>query len=111
VTVGYFQTLAPRDAEAIAEHFRGHEADLVVNGYGVANNQAAYFTVDGLEDARGELKGMAIAFSADDPHVTFGVSPANPRDVHNVPKKAQFAMGPFKVHALFHLQQGTKTFW
>jgi len=111
MTVGYFRNLMPYQAEKIAEHFRGKSAYLYITGYGVAKEQAAYFTVQGAEEARADLTAMGVQFSADDPHVTFGVSPGNPRDVHGVPKKAQQAVGPYKFLATFHLKQGTKSLW
>lgn len=111
VTVGYFQNLTDHDAETLAERFRGHDLDVAITGYGVANQQAAYFTVDGIDDARAVLAGTNLRFTADDPHVTFGVNPANPRDVHGVPKQAQQNIGPYRIHAEFHLMQGAKKLW
>lgn len=111
VTIGYFQHLSTPQAAALNDHFNGQSAELAIDGYGVANNQAAYFTVRGVEEARQVLQGLKIPYSADDAHVTFGVSPDNPRDVHNVPKKAQAPVGPFKFTAQFHLMQGPKKVW
>lgn len=111
VTVGYFKKLAPYQAERVAQTFRGQDTYLYLDGYGVANKQVAYFTVQGCDTAREALKGMGIAFAGDDPHVTFGVSPGNPRDVHGVPKKAQWPLSPQKLLAYYHLKQGSRNIW
>lgn len=111
LTVGYFRKLMPHQANEIAQRFRGKDAYLHIDGYGVANQQVAYFTVQGSEEARTTLKGLGIQFSGDDPHVTFGVNPGNPRDVHGVPKKAQKPLSPYKLLATFHLKQGSKNLW
>ena len=39
----------------------------------------------------------------DDPHVTIGVSPEHPQDVHGVPKLAQHPFGPLQVRASYQL--------
>lgn len=111
MTVAYFRKLEPYQAERLAQRFRGKETYLFIDGYGVANRQVAYFTVQGTEEARSALTGMGLRFSADDPHVTFGVSPTNPRDLHGVPKQPQQALGPHKLLAQFHLKQGSKNLW
>lgn len=111
VTLAYFRKLEPYQAERLAQHFRGKETYLYIDGYGVANGQAAYFTIQGTEEARAIVGGMNLPFSADDPHATFGVSPGNPRDVHGVPKKPQQSLSPYKFLASYHLQQGTRNIW
>ncbi|HEY9855786.1 MAG TPA: hypothetical protein V6D05_08635 [Stenomitos sp.] len=111
LTVGYFRDLRPYQAEKIAETFRGKDAYVYINGYGVVNQQVVYFTIQGAEEPRQTLTAMGVQYSADDPHVTFGVCPGNPRDLHGVPKKAQQAIGPYKFLARFHLKQGTKNLW
>lgn len=111
VTVGYFKKLLPYQAERIAEMFRRKDAYLYIDGYGVANKQVAYFTVTGVDEARTALQKQGIAFEGDDPHVTFGVSPVNPRDLHGVAKKAQQQVGPYKLLAQYHFKQGAKNLW
>lgn len=111
VTLGYFRKLAPHQANELAQRFRGQETYLYLDGYGVANKQVAYFTVKGCEEAHAFLEGLRIPYAADDPHVTFGVSPGNPRDVHGVAKKAQHPLSPIKFLASFHLKQGSRTLW
>lgn len=111
VTVGYFQKLERSDAAQIAEHFRNRNAEIQVTGAGTAKGQVAFFTVEGLELARTQLHDLKVTFAADDPHSTFGVSPANPHDVHGVPKKAQRPLGPYRVTAQYHLMQGTHRIW
>lgn len=111
LTVGYFRKLMPHQADQIAQTFRRKDTYLYIDGYGVANKQVAYFTVQGCEEARATLKGFGIQFDSDDPHVTFGVHPGNPRDVHGVPKKAQQSLSPYKLLASFHLKQGSKNIW
>lgn len=111
VTVGYFNDLEPRQAQQLAEQFQRQGTDLTLDGYGIANQQAAYFTLQGLDEARHLMNDDQLRFSADDPHVTFGVNPGNPRDVHGVPKKALRPVGPFRIHAAYHLMQGEKTLW
>lgn len=111
VTVGYFKKLLPYQAQRVAELFQRKDAYLYIEGYGVANKQAAYFTVTGVEDARATLKQQGIEFSGDDPHITFGVCPSNPRDIHGVPKKALQGVGPYKLLAQYHFKQGSKNLW
>lgn len=111
VTVGYFKKLAPHQAEKLAQRFRGQDAYLYLDGYGVANRQVAYFTVRGCEESRTALDGLGIAYSGDDPHVTFGVNPGNPRDVHGVPKKLQTSISAHKLLAYYHLKQGSRNLW
>lgn len=111
VTVGYFRKLMPHQANQLAQKFRGQDAYLYLDGYGVANRQVAYFTVKGCEEGRAALDALRIPYVADDPHVTFGVSPANPRDVHGVAKKAQTPLSAQKLLASFHLKQGSKNLW
>lgn len=111
VTVGYFKKLLPYQAQRIAELFQRKEAYLYLDGYGVANQQVAYFTVAGIDEAREALKQQGIPFEADDPHVTFGVSPSNPRDVHGVAKKALHKVGPYKLIAQYHFKQGARNLW
>ncbi|MBO9539605.1 hypothetical protein J7643_03330 [bacterium] len=111
VTVGYFKKLLPHQAQRIAELFKNKDAYLYVEGYGVANNQVAYFTVSGVDEARTALKQQGIVFEGDDPHITFGVSPTNPRDVHGVSKKAIHPVGPHKLLAQYHFKQGSNNLW
>lgn len=111
VTVGYFQKLNGDQARAIGTHFRGRRATVVIDGYGVANQQVAYFAIKGIDEGRQELQGLKVAYDADDPHVTFGVSPAKPRDVHHVAKKAQHPLSAFTMEGEYHLMQGAKQVW
>lgn len=112
VTIGYFQNLTPAQSEQLREHFHGQRSQVTINGWGVAANQAAYFTLAGdVDSARQFLQQAHIAFTADDPHVTFGVNPSNPRDVHNVPKPSQHALPPITLMGDVSLMQGTKTLW
>lgn len=111
VTVGYFKKLMPYQAQRVAEMFQRKDAYLHIEGYGVANGQVAYFTVTGIDEARAALKQQGIEFESDDPHITFGVSPTNPRDVHGVPKKATQKVGPYKLLAQYHFKQGAKNLW
>lgn len=112
VTVAYFQNLSRNSAEKLAESFRHQALPLKVEGWGVAKQQAAYFTVSGLQDLRKRLHGVVPeSFSADDPHVTIGVVPGNPHDVHGVPKPAQTAITPITVTGDVHLRQGDDILW
>ena len=111
VTVGFFPKLNVEKAKAIGVRFRGKRLSLTIDGYGVANQQVAYFTVAGLEEDRKVLQGLKVPYDADDPHVTFGVCPANPRDVHHVSKKAQHAIAPVALEGEYHLMQGKKAIW
>lgn len=110
-TIGYFQNLEPKQAQEIALAFRGKDAVITLDGYGVYNKQCSYFTVKGLEEARKFLSSKGVRFHCDDPHATFGVCPTNPRDAHGVPKKAQQYVGPYLIKGQFHFMQGSKIFW
>lgn len=111
VTVGYFQKLNGDQARTLGAHFRGRRATIVIDGYGVANQQVAYFAIKGIDEGRQELQGLKVSYDADDPHVTFGVCPANPRDVHHVSKKAQHPLPAATMEGEYHLMQGTKEIW
>lgn len=111
VTIGYFQSLDPQQAQELTAGFRGKQATITLDGYGVYNKQCAYFSVKGIDEARRILSGKGIRFTCDDPHVTFGVCPANPRDAHGVPKKAQKMVGPYAITGEYHFMQGSKIVW
>lgn len=111
VTVGFFRDLTQVQMGQLAHHFQGQTTPIVVDGFGVVQNQAAYFTVSGIEAARQTLQGLDLRYEGDDPHVTIGVRPEAPKDVHGVPKKAQRPEGPFRLQGTFHLKQGTRTIW
>lgn len=103
-TVAFFhEPLSPQNLDDLAARFKDHDVDLAVTGTGVANQQVAYLTIEGLKDARQALQSVNLHGEQDDPHATIGASPANPRDVHGVPKPAQQAVGPFHLQARFHL--------
>jgi hypothetical protein len=111
VTVGFFPKLNLDQAKALSARFRGRHAQIVIDGYGVANQQVAYFTIKGIDEGRQDLQGLKVPYDADDPHVTFGVCPANPRDVHHVAKKAQHPLPATTMEGEYHLMQGTKQVW
>ncbi|MDB5099397.1 MAG: hypothetical protein JWM80_3818 [Cyanobacteria bacterium RYN_339] len=112
-TVAFFhQALTAEQVKLLEAHFKGKQENLAVSGWGVAGDQVAFMTVTGVDKARVFLKDHAIDGAMDDPHVTIGVSAANPRDVHGVPKLAQHPFTPLKVHATYQLYQpaqGTMT--
>jgi hypothetical protein len=103
-TVAFFHQQLTKDQVTLLErHFKGKQQTLKVAGWGVAGNQVAFMTVNGIEDARSFLKANGLEGSMDDPHVTIGVSPEHPQDVHGVPKLAQHPFGPLQVKASYQL--------
>lgn len=112
VTVAYFRKLSGRSAQKLAETYRHRQVELTVTGWGVAERQSAYFAVSGLEDWRSTIYAMQVdPFTADDAHVTFGVSPQGRRDVHGVAKQAQHALRPLDLVGDVHLKQGNRRIW
>lgn len=112
VTVAYFHQLSHGSAQKLADRFKGHTAELKVPGWGVANNQAAYFVATGVNPYREQIHGaIPEHFSADDPHMTFGVHPSKPKDVHGVPKPQLTALQPLRVVGDIHLHQGDDILW
>jgi hypothetical protein len=108
-TVAFFhQALTAEQVALLEGRFKGKQQTLAVAGWGVAQDQVAYMAVGGVEEAREFLTAHGIDGSMDDPHVTIGVSPAHPQDVHGVPKLAQHPCGPLKVKARYQLYQPAK---
>jgi hypothetical protein len=102
-TIAFFHKKLPDSlADRFEGRFKGKSEQITINGSGIANHQVAYLTLAGIDDARKDLKGMGLAGDMDDPHITIGASPSNPRDIHGVPKLAQQAAGPFEVKASYH---------
>lgn len=103
-TVAFFHVVLPETTlEALDHSFRGKDEHLTINGTGVVNQQVAYLTLAGLDAPRAALKTLGLAGDMDDPHITIGASPGNPRDIHGVPKPAQRPVGPYEVDATYHL--------
>lgn len=111
VTVGFFRTLAPYQAERMRARFQGESLHIRLTGYGVAGERVAYCTVEGAEPVREWLRQQQIPFEADDAHCTFGVHPDNPRDIHRVPKPMQRPMTVRQVLTDIHLCQGKRALW
>ena len=111
VTVGYFKHLSADELQRLRRQFDGKKAQLTVTGYGVANKQVAYFSVEGIEADRRFLQGEGLRYDATDAHITFGVSPKTPRDVHGVAKKAQKPIEPVTIEGEYHLKQGQRVIW
>lgn len=112
ITVGYFHQLSRNSLEKLSQHFKGHTAEVKIPGWGVAQNQAAYFVVTGINPYREQIhKLVPENFSSDDPHVTFGVHPNKPKDVHGVPKPQLTAIPPMRLVGDLHLHQGDAVLW
>jgi hypothetical protein len=112
ITVAYFHQLSRHSAQQLAEKLKGHTAEVKIPGWGVVQNQAAYFTVTGINPYREQIRATVPEhFSADDAHVTFGVHPTKPKDVHNVPKPQLTALTPLRLVGDLHLKQGDTTLW
>jgi len=111
VTVGFFRSLMPYQAERMRARFQGQAVHVRLTGTGVVRDQVAYCTVEGVEPLRAWLREQQIPFEADDAHCTFGVHPGNPRDVHRVPKPLQQPMTVRQVLTEIHLCQGKRALW
>ncbi|MBC7541499.1 MAG: hypothetical protein H7338_02075 [Candidatus Sericytochromatia bacterium] len=112
VTVAYFKTLSPGSAQKLAERYQHAAVPLKITGWGVAQQQAAYFTVQGLQDWKPTIQTIVPdTCVGDDPHVTFGVHPGKPKDVHGVPKPLQNHLVPMDVIGDVHLKQGDRIVW
>jgi hypothetical protein len=112
MTVAYFQNLSRNSAQKLAELFQKRSTSLEVTGWGVAKDQAAYFTVTGIEAWRSQIKAaIPESFSATDPHLTFGVHPDKRKDVHGVPKPQQHTLPAMRVTGDVHLKQGDVVHW
>jgi hypothetical protein len=112
ITVAYFQNLSRNSAQKLAELYQHKTADIQVTGWGNCQNQAAYFTLKGIEPHREQIrKALPEHFSADDPHVTFGVHPGKPKDLHGVPKPLQNPLPPLRAVGDLHLKQGDNILW
>jgi hypothetical protein len=112
VTVAYFRSLSPNSSQKLAQIFQRKTAALKVTGWGVANKQAAYFTVAGLDGWRGQIKAaVPEPFSGDDFHATFGVHPGIRKDVHGVPKPLQYQLAAILAEGVVHMKRGDHVVW